>query len=418
MAHLSLIDRETIEESLNQNKTFTEIGKLINKHRTSVSDEISKHRIKQLPNTYGRNRVFCKYESTCNNFRGVACTKKCIKFESKECPKLSSPPYVCNGCKKKNGCTFVKYYYRAAEANKNYLNLLSEAREGIRLSQEEIENIDKIIAPLFLEKKQSVNQVYTNHPDILYFSKTEFYKLIDSGIFSFRNIDLPRKVKYKPRKGNKIRRTREESIIRIGRTYKDYLNFIEEHKDEELSIVQMDTVEGIKGGKCFLTLLLVQYNLMLIFLLDSQTTECVSKIFENLKLILGTELYKKIFQVILTDNGHEFFAPENIEFDLNTGELLSHVFYCDPGASYQKGAIEKNHEYIRYILPKSTSFNDLTQEDCNLLMSHINSVPRDSLKGKTPYEETLTFISKEVLEKLKITKIEPDDVSLSPNLLK
>lgn len=180
----------------------------------------------------------------------------------------------------------------------------------------------------------------------------------------------------------------------------------------------MDTVEGIKGGKCFLTLLLVQYNLMFIYLLDSQTTGCVSKIFEMLKKTLGIETYKKIFQVVLNDNGHEFFAPENIEIDINTGEILSHVFYCDPGRSDQKGAIEKNHEYIRYILPKGTSFDNLTQKDCELLMSHINSIPRDILKGKTPYEEALNFITKDILDKLNIEKIEPDNVSLNPNLLK
>lgn len=271
---------------------------------------------------------------------------------------------------------------------------------------------------MILEKHQTVNQIYINHPDILYFSKTHFYNLIDSGIFSFRNIDLPRKVKYKSRKNARKRRTREESIIRVNRTYQDYLKYVEEHKDSNLSIVQMDTVEGIKGGKCFLTLLLVQYNLMLIYLLDSQTTRCVSSVFESLKNTLGIELYKTIFQVILTDNGHEFFAPENIEFDLNTGELLSHVFYCDPGRSDQKGTIEKNHEYIRYILPKGTSFDNLNQEKVNLLMSHINSVPRDSLKGKTPYIEALHLINEDTLNILGITKIEPDEVSLSPNLLR
>lgn len=418
MTHLSLNDREIIEENLNQNKNFTQIGKLVNKHRTSIADEILKHRIKQTPNTYGRNRVFCNNENKCNNFHGVCCTKKCSNFIPKECPKLNKPPYVCNGCSSKNGCTCIKYYYRSFEANKNYLNLLKEAREGIRLSQKEINEIENIIAPLILEKHQTVNQIYINHPDILYFSKTHFYNLIDSGIFSFRNIDLPRKVKYKPRKSSRKRRTREKSIIRVNRTYQDYLNYIEDHKNSNLSIVQMDTVEGIKGGKCFLTLLLVQYNLMLIYLLDSQTTKCVSNVFENLKNTLGLELYKTIFQVILTDNGHEFFAPENIEFDLNTGELLSHVFYCDPGRSDQKGAIEKNHEYIRYILPKGTSFDNLNQEKVNLLMSHINSVPRDSLKGKTPYIETLHLINEDTLNILGITKIEPDEVSLSPNLLR
>ena len=87
---------------------------------------------------------------------------------------------------------------------------------------------------------------------MLYFSKTEFYHLIDADIFSFRNINLPKKVGYKSRKDGKKRRTKEESLIRIHRTYKDYLTYLETHKKEDISIVQMDTVEGIKGGKVLL----------------------------------------------------------------------------------------------------------------------------------------------------------------------
>ena len=157
---------------------------------------------------------------------------------------------------------------------------------------------------------------------------------------------------------------------------------------------------------------------MFVFLIDSQTIQCVSKVFDWIRNTISIEEYKRIFEIILTDNGHEFFDPEYLELNPNTKEQISHVFFCDPSASYQKGAIEKNHEYIRYILPKGTSFNDLTQEDCNVLMSHINSVPRDSLKGKTPYQESLYFINEDLLTKLGIFLINYDDVSLSTDLLK
>lgn len=180
----------------------------------------------------------------------------------------------------------------------------------------------------------------------------------------------------------------------------------------------MDTVEGTKGGKVLLTLLLVQYNLMLTFIMDSQTTACVNKVFDWIRSTIGMNNFKKIFQVVLTDNGHEFFEPLSIELDPITKEQVSHVFYCDPSASYQKGAIEKNHEYIRYVLPKGSSFDSLTQEDCNLLMSHINSVPRQSLRNNTPYLEVQHFIDEELLNKLGVFLILPDEVSLSPELLK
>ena len=52
------------------------------------------------------------------------------------------------------------------------------------------------------------------------------------------------------------------------------------------------------------------------------------------------------------------------------------------------------------------------------MFSHINSVPRESLGGKTPYEAFEFFYGKETLDKLNIQKIEKDMVTLQPYLLK
>ena len=99
----------------------------------------------------------------------------------------------------------------------------------------------------------------------------------------------------------------------------------------------------------------------------------VNEVFQDLKRTLGDFEFSRLFEVILTDNGTEFSDPESIELSAINGERLSNVFFCDPNASWQKGSIEKNHEYIRYVLPKGTSFAGLTQEDCNLLASHIKT---------------------------------------------
>lgn len=157
---------------------------------------------------------------------------------------------------------------------------------------------------------------------------------------------------------------------------------------------------------------------MLIFLMESKTMDEVENVFIRIKKLIGIDTFKKIFEVILTDNGTEFFNPISVEVDYNKGEVLSHIFYCDPYCSYQKGSIEKNHEYIRYILPKKTSFNNLTQEDCNLIASHINSTSRIILNNKTPYEAVQTLISINTINKLNIKFINPNQVDLSPNLLK
>ena len=362
MKHMNLEHRETIEIMLKEQKSFTEISNAIGYHRTTISDEIIKHRIKSKTNTFNT-----KLEDTCELFHGINCTHKCGKYIEKECINTTKAPYVCNGCSKKNGCKFSKYYYRAKEANEQYHNDLISARIGINIPIEIIDKINEVITPLIKNKKQTVNQVYINHPDLLYFSKSEFYKLVNDGYLNIINLDLPRKVKYSKRK-NKVRRTREESLIRIGRTYDDYNKFVKENNVNNTT--QLDTVEGEKGGKVFLTITLVKYQLMFIYLLDKQDSENVSNRILWIRDIVGDDLYTEIFFCTLTDNGKEFYQPEIIENIDNIKKC--NVFYCDPSSPWQKGTCEENHHYIRYVLPKEVStFDNLTEEDCNFLWIFI-----------------------------------------------
>lgn len=281
---------------------------------------------------------------------------------------------------------------------------------------EEIYAINKTITPL-VKKGQTMNHLYINHPDILFFSKSSFYRYIEDGIFEFRPSDFPRIVKYKKRKNSNKRRTRKEREILTNRKYTDFIEFISANPDS--NIVEMDTVEGLQTeGDCFLTLLWRKTKFMLIFKLNTQTTEEVSRIFEILQNLIPLNVYKKLFQVILTDNGHEFFDVNNIECIHQTGEYITHLFFCDPHASSQKGTIEKNHEFIRYILPKGSSLKDITQEDCNLIMNNINSLCRDSLNSKSPYEAMLFLCDEDILRLLNCYYIKPDNVNLSRNLLK
>ena len=157
---------------------------------------------------------------------------------------------------------------------------------------------------------------------------------------------------------------------------------------------------------------------MLMFKLEAQTTDEVSRIFEILQTLIPLDVYKDLFQVILTDNGHEFFDVNNIECIHSTGEYVTHLFFCDPHASRQKGMLEKNHEFIRYILPKGSSFKNINQEDCNNIMNNINNLCRDSLNGKSPYEAMLFLCDEYILKILDCHYIKPDEVNLTYDLLK
>ena len=395
--HLTYEDRINIEEGLNNNKSINQIAKELNKSHSTILREIDRNKVYFEPKQYGT------YKN--NNYdRDISCSR------------LSKTPYVCNGCKSRSGCRKERYTYYARRADDSYRELKSNARKGINLTEEEVYIINTTLTPL-IKKGQTINHLYINHPDILDFSKPAFYNYVNNGVFEFGPLDFPRIVKYKKRKNSNKRRTRKEREILIGRKYEDFIKFISENPD--LNIVEMDTVEGLKDeSDCFLTLLWRKSKFMLIFKLESQTTAEVTRIFEILQTLIPYDDYKKLFQVVLTDNGHEFFDVDNIECVHTTGEYVTHLFFCDPHMSCQKGMIEKNHEFIRYILPKGSSFKNLNQEDCDLFMNNINNLCRDSLNGKSPYEAMLFLCDECILKKLNCYYIKPDDVILNDSLLK
>jgi len=179
----------------------------------------------------------------------------------------------------------------------------------------------------------------------------------------------------------------------------------------------MDSVIGRKGGKVLLTLYIKECNLLLAFLRDNNTARSVLNVFNELYEKLGRDDYCRLFPVILTDRGSEFSNPVPIERDAD-GELRSLMFYCDPGAPYQKGSIEVVHEFIRRILPKNTSFDDLQQEDIDLMVSHINSYSRKKLNSWSAYQLFSFIYGEDLLAKLNIREIAPNDIVLSPKLLR
>ena len=412
--HLSLSERFDIENGLSTRKSFKEIARSIGKDCTTISREIRNHYV--VKNTGGIGRQFnnCIYRSTCPN-RGKNCNlNNCTEFKEQKCNLLNKPPYVCNGCKLKNQCTLTKHFYDANYANNEYLSNLSEVRSGVMIYQNEIDNLNSILTPLICEQNQSIHQVIINNKNKIMFSDKTIYKYIDLGILNVRNIDLPRKVRFR-------NRTKATTVYKIdkkcleNRTYEDFLNYIKEHPDTP--IVEMDSVEGKKGGKVLLTIHFVNCSFMLAFIREHNDAQSVIDIFNHLQDILGINKFKELFVVILTDNGSEFSNPKEIEFDIKTGELRTQIFYCHPSSPFEKGACEVNHELLRRILPKGTSFDDLTQNDINLIMSHINSYKRKKLNNVSPLTMFSTIYGKETVDKLGIQEIEPNSVSLSKNIL-
>ena len=97
-----------------------------------------------------------------------------------------------------------------------------------------------------------------------------------------------------------------------------------------------------------------------------------------------------------------------------------HLFYCDAYCSSQKPRVEREHREERRVLLHGVSFDTLTQDDVNLVASHVASYSRGVLDNQTPYD---TFVEKfgepgkKLLDALGVVKIPPNEVTLDPILL-
>jgi hypothetical protein len=238
---------------------------------------------------------------------------------------------------------------------------------------------------------------------------------VNKGLFTAKTIDLLNTVKMRPRR--KKAGVRVEKAYRDGRTYRDFLAFTAENPD--MPVVQLDSVEGTKGqGEPVpLTIHFVEAELMLAFKRDADTAKSVAEIFDGLYGVLGGETFKTLFRLCLSDNGSEFTNPSALEF-VPGGERRTRLFYTDPGAPYQKGACKNNHSLLRRVIPKGTSLKEYSQDDVSLLMNNINSYPRKKLNNRSAFDTFSFPHGSSVLEKLGVARIDPDDVTLNPSLLK
>ena len=328
------------------------------------------------------------------------------------CQIEKKPPYVCNACSKSRSCLFDKYLYNADYANREYREELRESRKGIDLTKDELIELDELVSPLIL-KGQPISHIFAEHAQEIPCSERTLYNYIEKQYLNVRNLDLRRKVRYRKRKRKE--ETKTSPTKKINHHYRDFL--LELEGNPGIRVVEMDTVIGSRGGKVLQTIYWRAEKLMLAFLLDSKEQKGTAGTFDLLEERLGLEDFRRLFPVVLTDNGTEFADPDLLEFD-GDGNRRMKLFYCDPRRSEQKGQIEKNHEYIRYVLPSGTSFDDLTQEKVDLLMNHINNTARPSLQGGTPAKLALQHFGNDTAEKLGIQIIDADDVCLKPVLLK
>ena len=415
--HLTLNERKIIQTGIENRSNKVDIAKTIGKDPTTVAKEIRKHRIFRPRNQF-------IYPSICiHNKECGGCKRKCNKYEEPKCNKRDKSPGACNKCPKINSCHLDKYFYYANKADKEYKTDLVDFREGINMTILEVKELASILKPL-LDQGQSLYQIKSSHKEIKQCIKT-LYNYIEMGVFKEFGIDtFSLKEQVNRKQFKKKYKKRKEPVNYDNHKYKDYLKFKEDNQNTPTT--EMDTVLNSQSGPYIQTFYFETSGIMIGFLHKEKTSESMSKTLDNLENKLGHDLYREFFSLILTDRGVEFEKVSLFEFNQETGEFRTNIFYCDPYQSSQKPHVENTHNYIRDIIPNEIDISNITQEDLDLMFSHINSTPRKSLRDKTPYEVFNFMMStsnnpergKEILNLLNIKEIKRDEVVLKPYLIK
>jgi IS30 family transposase len=419
-------ERLQIEHWLKGGLSLNKIAEELDRSRSTISREIRARALPSDKSATGRVPNRCTMRTECMRrqlcYNRPDCTRRCSAcslcnslcedFVEDVCWRLYEPPYVCNGCIEERKCTLRKKYYLHKKAHEAYREKLVESRTGANITEDELRALDEFVSPL-LRRGQSAHHVVANNPDQFDVSEKTIYRYVSGNLLTAKNIDLPRVCRLRPRKSKPVQH-KVDTGCRIGRAYPEFLQFVGQGG---VPAVEMDSVIGRVGGKTLLTLMFKSCDFMLAFIRDRNTSQSVIDRFNWMYGTLGAACFKSMFQVLLGDNGSEFSNPKALEFDA-LGNRRTRVFYCDPNASFQKPSVELNHEFIRRILPKGTSFDHLTQSDVNLMMSHINSYSREKLNDKTPYDLFGFLYGDIVAEKLGQCKIPANEILLKPSLLK
>ena len=408
--HLTFEERCKIEECINKGFRKYQTANELNKSQSTILREIRNNRLLKPRKIFNENPFNCIHLKDCK-----VCTGKCKYYETEKCNRRDKFIGACNNCPDIKKCKLDQYFYKAKFAHEKYRQTLVDARQGVNLNTSELFEIAHIICPL-IDKGQSLYTILNNHSEIKLSVKT-LYNYIEMGLFKdwgITNLSLKRKVKRKIR--SKKLKKRNEPANYTGRKYEDYLQFKEDNPD--VPTTEMDTIYNNQAGPYIQTFIFENTSLMIGILHTEKTVDSMSKALDLIQDKLTAEEYQKIFSLLLTDRGTEFAKPIQFEVNINTGEIRSKIFYCDAQMSSQKPHVENNHNFVREILPNGQSWTNLTQEKVNLVFSHINSTPRKSLGGKTPYEVFSFLYGENILKKLNIQKIAKDEVNTTPRLLK
>ena len=363
---------------LDRNRSAREIAAELGRAPSTVTREVAAHRYVTAPRSrYG--------EPAPEDLSGA-------------CPRLAAWPRCCNGCSHRRGygCSRrPRVFYSARRAQEAADAELSSSRSGI---DETEEGAAAKLAAIRggLARGLSPQQIAATTPGL---SASTVYRWVDAGYDGMTNMELRRKVGYRPRKRAAGRAATRHSARR------SHAAFLALGEDACAAAWEMDTVEGAReDSACLLTLLHRPSRLQLALPLAEKTAGRVADALGGIREVLGADGTRRVFRAVLTDNGE------------------TRLFYCDPRRSDQKGACERNHVEIRKLLPKGAGirFDRLSAADMALAMSHVNSEPRGALGFATPARAFRAMLGEDaaaLLDAYGVEDVALGDLDLTPGLI-
>ena len=376
---LTIDDRMIIQACIHDKRNITQIATRLKVAPSTISREIKKHKV--------------------------------IKPSAFEKCRSRDALGLCNSCLHKT-CSKDKHYYDYAVAQIKSDNLKRSSRSKPKLSEDRIKVIDTLVKE-GVHLGQSLHHIYVSHPILAKICvERTIRRLCYRGNLSIRPHELRRYVTYRHAYIKTPEQTRLRDIrVLIGRTFKDYLNYVNHHKS--MNVVHYDSVIGsINDKKALLTIAFPRYNFQFGLLINKGSPVSTRGQIKRLLTRIGSEKAKKIFPINLADNGTEFSFFNEIENDAN-GEKICSTFFTNPYRSTDKAAYERNHEFIRYLIPKGKSLDFLSQDKVDEIFSNINSYVRSSKGDRTPYDLVKAKFGKDFLKAINIRRIPNKKVRLT-----
>ena len=370
--HITFEQRKTISSGIAHNMKVKNIAELISVDPTGISREVKRNRSIVEP----------------------------IKQNNNCCPKLQRWPYVCTNCKNRyKECPFNKFIYNAKNAQDFADYNLKSSRRGLDITSDEFKTLDTIIKN-GIDNNKSIYQIKIENNEKIDKSITTLYRYINKGYLTTKRIDLPYAVKYKKRKHNKKYEYSENNKIdRTNHTYLDYLAFI--HKNPGIYVWQLDFLGAIKtDNNNILTLIQPNIQFTLLDIISNPNSNKVVEFFDKLEEKIGTDNFKNLIPVILTDRDPCFSDIDGICFSKITGEERCKLFFCDPYVSNQKPNVENMNKQLRLFFPKGKSVDKYSKNDIKQINYTLLNKPLKSLDSYTPKDAFIKIFNEDTFNKL------------------